>query len=318
MEFIEQNYNTLVDALPQEVNDLISASVNIAEIFPINQNERFDKQILMADEFVFQANASLTFANLNYPYIIMMAKKWKFTDIANTFSIGFDTKLKGTHGRDGVSGRAGALGQGEVQRRGNDGQAGENGQNAENGSPMFVPNIYIIGEEFICNNVEQDINRLKFVLSFRGVDGGDGGNGGNGGTGGQGADGKEGATSMFGCNDGAGQGGTGGTGGIGGRGGDAGQGTNGSNIFLIGVGGVPEILSYSKIYNYGGRPGRPGRAGRVGNGGRAGNGGGGRGYCSPGPRGEYGIYPTPNDYGDGNEAIEGEKGLVYKVVLNQI
>ena len=318
MDFIEQTFETLNQAIPDEVNQLILDSVEIAQIFPINQNERINSQILKADEFVFQPGASLTFTDISFPYIVVIAKKWKFVDISQSFSIGFDRTIQAYDGRDGQSGRNGQNGQGEVNRRGNDGQNGENGQDGENGGFLTVPHIYLIAEEFICNDVNQDIDRLKFVLDFRGIEGGDGGDGGNGGNGGQGADGKEGATQMFDCHEGAGQGGTGGTSGAGGKGGDAGRGTDGSTIYLIGKENVSEILSYSKINNYGGRSGRSGRSGRPGKSGKPGNGGGGRGWCSPGPRGNYGQFPDPADFGDGIESTDGEKGNVYKIKVNRL
>lgn len=74
MSIIEQSYESLREAIPSNVLELIENSTEFAKIFPINQNERCDKQILKADEFVFQPNASLILTKIESNFIVLIAK----------------------------------------------------------------------------------------------------------------------------------------------------------------------------------------------------------------------------------------------------
>lgn len=318
MPIIEQNFEKLEQALPAEVLQLIKNSDKISEIYSANNGDFYSKQILKADEIIFQSNATITFTNPNFPFLVVYANKWKFIDNSYRIKFELDRTVIPAKGSDGINGSDGANGVGETNRRGHNGLDGANGSNGEDGKTIKNPDIYLIAEEFICVDENQDVSKTKFALYFDGIVGGEGGAGGNGGNGGRGANGKKGANggnilTGLECKEGPGDGGTGGNSGAGGKGGNGGDSSNGSNIYFIGKEDAAKILSYSQTYNYGGAPSRGGRAGRAGRPGRGGVGGSPNFPCGAGNYGADGSVPYPEDLGDGIDGKEGERGNVYKI-----
>lgn len=305
--------DNLGKALPPDVLEAIKKATDVKKIFPVNPNEKFAGQVLRADEIVFAPGATLTLTNLNVPFIVIAAKRWKFADATVTTKIERDPSVRPQPGADGGVGNNGANGQGEVNRRGNDGGAGTVGGLGGDGESKVMPHIYLVSGDMTTPKGEPLPGFLRLTLLALGIDGGNGGSGGKGGSGGQGARGKEGATSGFDCKEGPGQGGTGGVAGQGGQGGKGGSATDGAEITVVGTKPVTELFSYARIFNdggYGGRAGRPGAPGQVG---RGGSNAPGNGWCKSGQPGDAGGYPEPIDQGSrgpGKDGIKGETTLI--------
>lgn len=319
MDITEKRVNNLTDALPQEVFELLNSTERISEIFPVNNGERFAQQILKADEIIFQPMATLTFTNTDVPFLVAYAKRWKIKDNSFPLVIELDRSVRGFDGADGTKGASGANGVGETDRHGHNGNAGGAGTDGGNGEAKTNPTVYLIMDELVCINEDQDVNDSKLVLDFDGIAGGDGGDGGEGGNGGNGASGKRGAMGFLECKEGAGRGGNGGSSGSGGAGGNGGNGSNGSDIYIITTESVAEsFVNIAKFDIKGGFGGRGGRAGRAGKPGRAGRGGSSNGLCGRGSDGNDGGYPNPESLADGSDGVDGEKGKVYKVIVNDV
>lgn len=295
-------------AIPPDVLEAIKKASAVTKIFPVNPGEKFSGQVLKADEIVFAPGATLTLTNLNAPFIVIAARRWKFADATITTKIERDPSARAMNGSEGGLGANGADGQGEVDRRGNNGQNGNPGQPGGDGETKTVPHIYLIAGDLTTPKGDPLPGFLRVSLVALGIDGGNGGNGGKGGNGGRGARGKEGATSAFDCKEGPGQGGTGGTAGQGGQGGKGGDGTDGSDITVVGTKPVTELFSYARIFNdggFGGRPGRPGAPGQIGRGGLQAT---SNGWCKSGSPGDAGGYPDPLDQGTRGPGKDGSKG----------
>jgi len=300
--------DNLGKAVPPDVLEAIKKATAVTKIFPVNPGEKFSGQVLKADEIVFAPGATLTLTNLNVPFIVIAAKRWKFADAAVTTKIERDPTVKSLAGSDGGAGGNGADGQGEVNRRGNDGGAGAPGQSGGDGETKSIPHIYLVAGDLTTPKGEPLPGFLRLTLVALGIDGGNGGTGGKGGNGGRGARGKEGATSAFDCKEGPGQGGTGGPAGQGGQGGRGGNATDGSEITVVGTKAVTELFSYARIFNdggFGGRAGRPGAPGQVGRGGGQAP---SNGWCKSGQPGDAGGYPEPLDQGTRGPGKDGAKG----------
>lgn len=304
-------------AIPSNVLDALKKAKEIKKIFPVNSGERFDGQILKADEIIFAPGSTLTITNTNVPFIVISAKRWKFADAAVTSKI-MIAPTSADRGEEGSNGIDGTDGAGEVNRRGNNGSPGLPGKPGGDGGTLSLPHIYLIAGDITSPNGEPLPGFLRFVIAAAGFDGGDGGAGGNGGNGGKGAQGKKGATSVVDCSSGAGPGGTGGDAGQGGKGGNGGNGTDGADITIVGTSSVNEIFSYARIFNeggYGGRPGRSGLPGRVGKGGLQ---AGSNGWCKSSLPGDAGNYPEPIDLGDGEPGGNGKKGDVTLITVKDL
>lgn len=305
--------DNLGKAVPPDVLEAIEKASVVTTVFPVNPGEKFAGQVLKADELVFAPNATLTLTNVNAPFIVIAAKRWKFADALRTTRIELDRTVKARDGGTGAPGDNGPKGEGEVNRRGNDGVAGDPGKPGGDGETMSIPNIYLIAGELTSPQGEPLPGYLRLTLNAIGFDGGNGGTGGRGGNGGRGAQGKIGATSGFDCKEGPGPGGTGGAAGRGGQGGRGGDGTDGADITVVGTSSVNELFSYVRILNdggFGGRAGRPGAPGRVGLGGAS---AGVNGWCRSGKPGDSGEYPEPPDLGsrgDGDDGVKGDTVLI--------
>lgn len=305
----------LSDALPAQVLTAIQNATSTKTIYPVTGNETFRDQILKADEIVFDSGATLTLTALDKPWIVLIAKRWKFTDPKSMVKILRGSRLA-SRGSDGSTGTHGEDRPGETNRRGNDGGSGAAGGSGGSGGTLQLPKIYLVGSSFTSPTGEP--LPLRMTLSFAGIPGGDGGEGGAGGNGGNAGNGKEGATSAFDCKEGPGPGGNGGSAGAGGAGGDGGRGGNGADITYVALAEGIEQLSYARVVNvegYGGMGGRPGRAGRPGNGG---DGASSNGWCGPSGSGYPGDFPRPADLGQGSAGADGRKGVVTAITVSSL
>ena len=88
-------------ALPPHVLDAISKATDVQKLYPVNPGEKFAGTVLKADEIVFAPGASLTLTNLNTPFIVIVAKRWKFADSSILTKVQLDPAAKATSGIDG-------------------------------------------------------------------------------------------------------------------------------------------------------------------------------------------------------------------------
>jgi hypothetical protein len=297
-----------IPALPPEVSNAIQLAQKSKTIYPITGNESFAGQILKADEIVFSSGAKLTLEALDQPWIAIVAKRLKFTDVSQYSSIIRDLALKAPDGQPGANGARGADGEGETNRQGNPGQNGVPGAPGGAGGTRQLPHLYLVIGELVVPDGQQFPGFVRLEFNVPGFDGGNAGRGGNGGPGGNGAAGKEGATSFFDCKSGGGPGGRGGDGGPGGAGGNGGNGGNGANVTLVSNPKDIELLSFAKILNIPGVVGRGNVAGISGAPGAGGPGAPRNGYCGPKDPGPYGTRPPPA--GNGIDGVNGQKGTV--------
>ncbi|HDR2706070.1 hypothetical protein [Enterobacter mori] len=304
-------------AIPPNVLNALKNATDVKKIFPVNPGERFDGQVLKADEIIFAPGATLTLTNTSAPFIVISAKRWKFADAEVTTKI-MIAAAQASDGEDGDNGQDGKNGEGEINRRGNDGKPGLPGEPGKNGETSSQPHIYLVAGELTSPNGEPLPGSLRLAVVASGIDGGNGGTGGKGGNGGRGAPGKKGATSAVDCSSGPGKGGTGGSAGQGGKGGLGGDGANGSDITVVGTRSVNELFSYARIFNDGGFGGRPGRSGLPGKIGLGGIQAGPNGWCKSGQPGDAGDYPEPLDLGDGEAGKDGTKGDVTLVTVKNL
>ena len=319
MDVDVKKVETLEEALPADVLELIKNSENITEVFPVNNGERFSKQVLKADEIIFQPNATLTFTNGDFPFLIIYCTRWKIKDNRFPIVIELDRTIRNSDGISGAKGIEGANGIGEIDRIGQNGSQGGTGTNGTDGGTRNNPTIYLIFKELKCIDNEQNIEDSKFVLDFDGINGGNGGDGGEGGNGGNGSNGKQGAMGWLECKEGPGRGGHGGDSGIGGKGGNGGVGGNASNINIISNEIDAEVfVNITKFDLRGGFGGRAGRGGRSGKVGRAGRGGPSNGTCGRGSDGNYGNDANPENLGDGLDGADGQKGRVFKIEVKNL
>ena len=309
--FVSHGQNALTDEMINKIN-----LAEKQDIFSVAETVKFDGQILKADEIVFAPNSVLELTNLEYPWIIIIADKIKFTAplkkaiIRRNFDVFAASGVRGSQGANGSNGtRSG--------RHGTTGGAGESGEKGGAGETKQLPKVYIVTNSVIGQESEQAPDFINLKLIFPGVDGGNGGTGGIGGNGGRGGNGRDGSDGPFDCRSGAGDGGNGGIAGKGGQGGDAGNGGNGSDIIFIGSEQALEVLSYSIIINTGGDGGIKGQPGISGSPGSGGNRGNSSTHCGWGDRGKQGAYPSPKDNGYGKEGAEGEKGKVNKYLISE-
>ncbi|WP_180264652.1 hypothetical protein [Klebsiella variicola] len=307
----------LGEAIPSDVLQALKNATDVKKVFPVNPGERFDEQILKADEIIFAPGATLTITDTNAPFIVISAKRWKFADAGVTSQIKI-AATQASKGAKGDNGENGSDGKGEVNRRGNDGAPGLPGKPGRNGESLSQPHIYLIAGEITSPNGEPLPGFLRLTILSSGSNGGDGGTGGKGGDGGTGAPGKKGATAAFDCSSGPGKGGTGGNAGQGGQGGNGGDGSNGSDITIVGTRSVNELFSYARIFNeggFGGRPGRPGQPGKIGKGGLQAS---PNGWCKSGNPGDPGGYPEIEDLGYGEAGKDGNKGDVILITVKDL
>jgi hypothetical protein len=309
------NYNTsnidsISNALPDDVLQAIKSAASFTKIFPVNPGDSFDSQILRVDEIVFSAGGSLTLSRNDFPFIAIVAKRWKFADPNAGSKIELSRGLTARNGEKGGVGRDGFQGTGENDRHGNPGEAGGPGGAGGDGETLHRPHLYLIASDITSPTGDPLPGFLRFSIIGMGVNGGDGGPGGSGGNGGKGANGKQGASAAFDCKEGAGRGGKGGDAGQGGQGGRGANGGNGADITIIGTDDVNEVFSYARILNEGGYGGRAGRSGVPGKVGSGGFGGGSNGWCKSGPSGDSGNYQFPQDLGTRGAGEDGTRGDV--------
>jgi hypothetical protein len=305
--------------LPSEIAAAVKAAPLTKTLIPISGEEKFNQQIIKADEISFADGAKMTLTNMNVPWIVVAAQRLKFLKPDAYSIIQRDpAKLSGSPGIQGAAGGNGADNPGETNRTGNPGYPGNPGGPGSQGETKQLPEVYLVVGELLDPKGQIPPGFLNLVMIFRGVDGGDGGVGGRGGNGGRAGNGKEGATSAFDCKEGGGPGGTGGAAGAGGQGGDAGNGGNGSDLVIVTTKSSYEVLSFARINNIGGRTGQPGRGGNPGTPGAGGAGAGSNGWCKATGPGAPGAYPSPVNLGDGKPGVDGQKGTVTAVILPSI
>lgn len=314
---ISSTADSVAEALPADVLAAVRAAVAVKTIYPVTGAERFTGQILKADEIVFAPGASLTLTATERPWIVIVAKKWKFADVAQWVKIAA-TAAPAAAGAQGARGSNGADNWGETGRHGNPGYPGAPGGTGGRGATVRLPRIYLVGGEFTSPDGAPLPGALRLALSFAGVPGGAGGIGGAGGNGGHGGNGKEGATGPFDCHEGPGPGGDGGAAGRGGAGGDGGTGGNGADLVYVSLAEGIEQLSYARVINTEGYGGSGGRAGRVGSPGGAGSGAGRNGWCGSSGPGSAGAYPSPADGGPGRDGDDGHKGSVTAITVRSL
>lgn len=303
-------------SLPSEIADAIKNAPLTQTLIPITGDERFNQQIIKANEISFSPGSRLTLTNINAPWIVIAAKTIKFASPTTYSFISRDPTIDSAgRGADGSVGSKGADNPGETGRTGNPGGAGGPGRPGGAGGVLQLPTIYIVVGSFDDPKGPIPPGVLNLVIFDRGVNGGDGGTGGKGGDGGHAGNGKEGATHLFDCGEGGGPGGTGGTAGPGGRGGDAGPGGNGGNIVFVVTQQAYNDLSFFTINNVGGQSGTPGHGGPVGYPGQGGGGANSNGYCQATHSGPSGAYPSPSNLGDGSTAQDGAKGSVTAAII---
>ena len=311
------NADSLDKALPANIIAAISNATSTETIYPISGDERFEGQILKADEIVFAPGATLTLSKRPIQWVAVVAKRIKFADPSKRSVIQFEKRI-GSKGSIGNRGINGADNRGETGRTGNPGGHGTTGEDGGSPFTVVVPKIYLIAGEFLSPDGEPLLGSLKLALKFPGIDGGEGGKGGDGGNGGKAGNGKVGASSAFDCKEGGGHGGDGGNSGSGGRGGNGAKGGNGADLTLVSFKAGIELLSYANIVNTGGYGGRGGEPGRAGNPGRGGSGADQNGWCGPTSDGYDGKRPDPRDGGMGDDGIDGDKGTVTAITVNSL
>lgn len=314
---ISSNADSVAEALPADVLAAVRTAVAVKTIYPVTGAERFSGQVLKADEIVFAPGASLTLTSVDRPWIVIVAKKWKFADVTQWVKIAASA-VQAPAGAQGSAGANGADNRGETHRRGNNGHPGAAGGAGGRGATVQLPRIYLVGGEFTSPDGAPLPGALRLALSFPGVPGGAGGVGGTGGNGGHAGNGKEGSTGAFDCQDGPGPGGDGGAAGPGGAGGDGGTGGNGADLVYVSLADGIEQLSYARVINTEGYGGGGGRAGRVGSPGGAGSGAGRHGWCGSSGPGSAGAYPSPADGGPGRDGNDGRKGTVTAITVRSL
>lgn len=305
--------------LPPEIVQAIRKAPKIQTILPISTAEKFNQQVIKADEIVFQSGGRIILTNLNLPWVVIAAKSIKF-NFPDTYSfIQRDPSVvTAAAGGPGGAGTDQPDTTTETGRTGDPGRDGGQGGLGGGGGRQSLPDIYIITNDFLDPAGPVPPGLLNLALLVNGVDGGPGGDGGKGGNGGRGGPGKEGASSAFDCKEGGGPGGRGGLAGRGGRGGDGGVGGNGANLIYVSTRAGVDKLSFVRVNNIYGRGGNPGRGGVPGSPGGGGPGASANGWCRPTSAGEGGDYPSPASHGPGARGADGAKGSVQAIIVNSV
>lgn len=301
-EFVQSEIAKIV---PEEVIEAIKNNDEVISVFTIGQNEIFKEDVIKANEIVFLDSSTLTFNNIDAPWIIMIADKIKFQNPNNISKIQFASTQIETPPQTGKGAR-GADGQGRKGRHGRSGIQGQPGETGIKGNTKKLPHLYIITKELTSPRGTPAFAPLAIL--GKGFNGGRGGQGGNGGNGGNGVKGQDASSGLVDCRRGGGDGGDGGKGGLGGKGGDGGDGGDGLSITIVSTAESNSAFSYAQLFNPGGIGGAGGSPGDPGSGGSAGGMGGGTGHCSGGSSGSSGSIPNPPNLGYGSEGIEGSKG----------
>lgn len=304
--------------LPKEIIDAVRRSPKIKSILPIGSAEKFDQQIIKADEIVFQSGGRIVLTNLDLPWVVIAASRIKF-NVPDTYSfIQRDLTVTAPKGSDGANGASKPDRTTETGRTGDPGWNGDAGQAGGVGGRRALPDIYLITNDFLDTKGPVPPGVLSLALLVPGIEGGPGGAGGAGGNGGRGGPGKEGAMGLLDCREGGGPGGRGGQAGQGGRGGDGGAGGAGGNLVYVSTAAGVEKLSFVRVNNVGGLGGAPGRGGVSGAPGGGGPGAGRNGLCDPTRPGDPGGIPDPASLGSGHWGPDGAKGGVLAVTVPSV
>ncbi|MDY7098304.1 MAG: hypothetical protein SXU28_09225 [Pseudomonadota bacterium] len=298
--------------LPAEIQSVISQQ-NPIQILSIDGVESVEDGIVYVDELIIQRGGQIVFADLDEPYLAIVARRVRVVDAQTPFSIGRVAEWKKLDGAKGPDGPAGPKG-GRSGRHGTNGGAGRPGGDGAAGSSFDMPPVYIVIGSIEDARTGATISDWNISYNFDGFRGGNGGAGGKGGRGGNGGKGKNWKSGPFGtCKAGPGRGGSGGTGGRGGNGAVAGDGGDGSTIAFFATQSVADTLTVGDINNYGAEAGSRGGAGRGGDGGSRG-GAGNSGNCSDTSNGNNGARGA-----NGNAAAEnpnnGKRGEVFAYIL---
>lgn len=298
------------DELPADVADAVR-SAQARQIYPVAGFQITNDQIIKADDISFAADSALVFNNLNYPFLVICARRLLFSAPRARTTIARRMDIQSAGARDGQRGYSPPIkgGGGANGDAGGEGGAGEDGHGIAS-----LPHVFLMTDEIVEQPGSPQPVFVNLSVLFPGIDGS---NGGRGGDGGNGADGTGGEAAKdnewgFGCDHGGGNGGYGGPGGVGGRGGNGGQGGNGASVWLVGSTNALNVLQFSNIANDPGMPGRGGEGGRPGHPGGGGGGGSGSHFCSGGNPGGAGPPANPPSRGQGSDGALGLKGYVFR------
>ena len=167
--------------LPSEIAAAIRAAPLTQSLIPVSGDERFDQQIIKADEISFAEGARITLTNLDVPWIVVAAQRIKFAK-PDTYSIiqRDPSVLTGPRGADGAAGSTGADHPGETDRTGNTGYTGGPGGPGRGGGSKSLPTNYLVVGSLQEPKGPIPPGLLNLVIAFRGLDGGDGGTGSSG------------------------------------------------------------------------------------------------------------------------------------------
>lgn len=311
-----QEIESLRTELPPNIVSAIR-SASPVDIFTIG-TEPLRQDVIVADKVLFNEGAIAEIANLDSPFLIIMADELLFANAAVGAQIIRPLSVSATipekpatppnppqAGRDGRHGAAG--------RKGDDGVTGAVGQT------LAIPDIWLITNKVgVQGTTDPTSTTVRLGLHVPGIPGARGGEGGNGGNGQQGGQGRNGETNFGICSSGPGGGGNGGAAGSGGRGGDGGAGGNGGNVFYVGPQHVIDVLQYTSVYNPGANGGAEGLAGSPGQPGRGGSRGSHPGTCSGPGAGSPGAGANPVNLGNGDAGQPGEKGVVRAYIIDNV
>jgi len=98
MNIQELVFNSLNEALPEDVMNLINDTAVIENVFPVNHGEIFNGQILKADEIICQPDATLTLSNANLPFWVIYCNKLKLKNNSFPIKIEIDPTINGKNG----------------------------------------------------------------------------------------------------------------------------------------------------------------------------------------------------------------------------
>jgi hypothetical protein len=303
-------------------NDLMAAiqQRDVIQILAVNGTEVVDGQILSVNELIVQPGGTIEFANMDYPWIAIMADRMRIVDPLASTTIRRNLEIVPQHGANGAKGANGSQGRngGNGHRTGDRGGNGAIGGNGVPGQTKKIPTLYLIAGSVENARTGQALQSLDIAYNFPGIDGGNGGNGGNGGVGGGGGRGQNGSAGFpQGCRRGPGGGGNGGNGGAGGNGASNAPGSDGAKLVFISTRQGVDALSLGNIQNIGGKSGKPGAAGKAGRGGGL---GGSCAYPAPCSRNSSGADGRRGRDGSPGVAIQadGKRGKVEAIILDDI
>ena len=304
----------------------IKAAKSQGNVFNVVNQTQFKEQILKADTITFDEMSKLILTGVNFPWVAIVAKTFKFSAPRERTTIHIATTelLNAPKGptipKLPTPGKRPKAPMCRNAEDGTNGQTGLKGNKGQDGPP--VPGLIVIANKIETQPGAPPIDYIDMRIDILGVDGGDGGLGQAGQDGGDGGDGGNSDwhspidyPTDPGCKCGAGSGGNGGKGGNGGEGGEGGNGSQGGTVWLSGMPSAIDILEFAKVLNFGGNRGLGGDPGSNGTGGSGGGRGEHRGGCRGGDDGRGGS-PATGLAKKGKDGTAGPRGAIYTWVVD--